>query len=105
MVNRASAIPRLGVPAYNWWSEALHGVAIPGATTVFPEPVGLAASFDPDLVHQMAVAISTEARVQVQSGAAGAAAMAAWTSGRPTSTSSAIRAGAAARKPMAKIRS
>ena len=47
LVNRASAIPRLGVPAYNWWSEALHGVAIPGATTVFPEPVGLAASFDP----------------------------------------------------------
>src|ERR1700744_3751812 len=44
LVNRASAIPRLGVPAYNWWSEALHGVAIPGATTVFPEPVGLAAS-------------------------------------------------------------
>jgi beta-glucosidase len=64
MVNRASAIPRLGVPAYNWWSEALHGVAIPGATTVFPEPVGLAASFDPALVHEMAGAISTEARVR-----------------------------------------
>ncbi len=64
LVNRASAIPRLGVPAYNWWSEALHGVAIPGATTVFPEPVGLAASFDPVLVHEMAVAISTEARVR-----------------------------------------
>jgi beta-glucosidase len=64
LVNRAAAIPRLGVPAYNWWSEALHGVAIPGATTVFPEPVGLAASFDPALVHQMAVAISTEARVR-----------------------------------------
>jgi len=64
LVNRASAIPRLGVPAYNWWSEALHGVAIPGATTVFPEPVGLAASFDPALVHEMAIAISTEARVR-----------------------------------------
>jgi beta-glucosidase len=64
LVNRASAIPRLGVPAYNWWSEALHGVAIPGATTVFPEPVGLAASFDPALVHEMAGAISTEARVR-----------------------------------------
>jgi beta-glucosidase len=64
MVNRASAIPRLGVPAYNWWSEALHGVATPGATTVFPEPVGLAASFDPALVHEMANAISTEARVR-----------------------------------------
>ena len=64
LVNRAEAIPRLGVPAYNWWSEALHGVAIPGATTVFPEPVGLAASFDPALVHDMATAISTEARVR-----------------------------------------
>ena len=64
LVNRASAIPRLGVPAYNWWSEALHGVAIPGATTVFPEPMGLAASFDPALVHEMAIAISTEARVR-----------------------------------------
>jgi len=64
LVNRAAAIPRLGVPAYNWWSEALHGVAIPGATTVFPEPVGLAATFDPGLVHEMAVAISTEARVR-----------------------------------------
>jgi beta-glucosidase len=64
LVNRANAIPRLGVPAYNWWSEALHGVAIPGATTVFPEPVGLAASFDPAMVHDMAVAISTEARVR-----------------------------------------
>lgn len=64
LVNRAAAIPRLGVPAYNWWSEALHGVAIPGATTVFPEPVGLAASFDPALVHDMATAISTEARVR-----------------------------------------
>ena len=50
LVNRASAIPRLGVPAYNWWSEALHGAVIPGATTVFPEPVGLAATFDTDLV-------------------------------------------------------
>jgi beta-glucosidase len=64
LVNRADAIPRLGVPAYNWWSEALHGVAIPGATTVFPEPIGLAASFDPALVHEMATAISTEARVR-----------------------------------------
>jgi beta-glucosidase len=64
LVNRAAAIPRLGVPAYNWWSEALHGVAIPGATTVFPEPVGLAATFDPVLVHEMAIAVSTEARVR-----------------------------------------
>ncbi len=46
LVNHARAIPRLGVPAYDWWSEALHGVLTKG-TTVFPEPVGLAATFDP----------------------------------------------------------
>jgi beta-glucosidase len=53
-VNRANAIPRLGVPAYNWWSEALHGAVIRSRATVFPEPVGLAATFDPALVlaHQ-----------------------------------------------------
>ncbi len=64
LVNRANGISRLGVPAYNWWSEALHGAVIRVPATVFPEPVGLAASFDPDLVHQMAVVISTEARVR-----------------------------------------
>src|SRR5690242_14290908 len=45
LVNQARAIPRLGIPAYDWWSEALHGVANNGYVTVFPEPVGLAASF------------------------------------------------------------
>src|SRR5207244_639751 len=40
MVNQARAIPRLGIPAYNWWSEALHGVARNGNATVFPEPIG-----------------------------------------------------------------
>jgi beta-glucosidase len=64
MVNRANAIPRLGVPAYNWWSEALHGAVIRSRATVFPEPVGLAATFDPALVHQMGTVISTEARVE-----------------------------------------
>ena len=105
LVNRASAIPRLGVPAYNWWSEALHGVAIPGATTVFPEPVGLAASFDPALVHDMATAISHRGAGALQPASGATASMAGWISGRPTSTSSAIRAGAAGRKPMAKTRS
>ena len=62
LVNQARAIPRLGVPAYDWWSEALHGVAVDG-TTEFPEPVGLAATFDPYAVHIMAAAISAEARV------------------------------------------
>jgi beta-glucosidase len=64
LVNDARAIPRLGVPEYNWWNEALHGVARAGIATVFPEPIGLGASFDPPLVHQMAVVISTEARVK-----------------------------------------
>ena len=104
LVNRASAIPRLGVPAYNWWSEALHGVAIPGATTVFPEPVGLAASFDPALVHEMAVAISTEARVRYNR-SGGRAFTPDSISGRPISTFSAIRAGGVARKLTAKIHS
>ncbi len=64
MVNQSRAIPRLGVPSYNWWSEALHGVARAGYATVFPEPIGLAASFDPAMIHEMGVAISTEARVK-----------------------------------------
>jgi beta-glucosidase len=64
LVNQSRAIPRLGIPAYNWWSEALHGVARDGYATVFPQPVGLAASFDIPLVHEMAVAIGTEARTK-----------------------------------------
>ena len=63
VVHKAAAIPRLQVPAYNWWTEALHGV-LTSPTTVFPEPIGLAASFDTPLVHQMAIVISTEARAK-----------------------------------------
>ena len=63
MQNSAPAIPRLGVPVYNWWNEALHGVAQRRAT-VFPEPIGLGASFDPELVRKMADVISTEARAK-----------------------------------------
>jgi beta-glucosidase len=62
LVNSARAIPRLGVPAYNWWSEALHGVKVDG-TTEFPEPVGLAATFDVPGIHQMAHDIGIEGRV------------------------------------------
>jgi beta-glucosidase len=62
LVNQARAIPRLNVPAYDWWSEALHGVATNG-TTVFPEPIGLGATFDPAAIHEMAVVISTEGRI------------------------------------------
>src|SRR5271166_6209178 len=63
LVNQARAIPRLQVPAYDWWSESLHGVAVNG-TTEFPEPIGLAATFDPKHIHEMAVAISTEGRIK-----------------------------------------
>src|ERR1700758_3028512 len=62
LVNQARAIPRLNIPSYDWWSEALHGVATNG-TTEFPEPVGLASTFDPPAIHDMAVVISTEARI------------------------------------------
>ena len=64
LVNQARAIPRLKVPNYDWWSEALHGVARAGTATVFPEPIGLAATFDDSLIHQMAVVIGTEARAK-----------------------------------------
>src|ERR1043166_4065053 len=64
LVNQARAIPRLQVPAYDWWSEALHGVANAGTATVFPEPIGLAATFDDPLIHQMAIVMGTEARAK-----------------------------------------
>ncbi len=64
MLHDAPAIPRLGVPAYNWWNEALHGVARAGTATVFPQAIGLAAAFDEDLMEQVADAISTEARAK-----------------------------------------
>jgi beta-glucosidase len=64
LVNQARAIPRLQVPGYDWWSEALHGVANAGKATVFPEPIGLAATFDDSLIHEMAIVIGTEARAK-----------------------------------------
>jgi len=63
LVNQARAIPRLGVPAYDWWSEALHGVAVNG-TTEFPEPIGLAATFDAPRIHEMATVIGIEGRIK-----------------------------------------
>ena len=62
LLNVAPAIPRLRIPAYNWWTESLHGALGPVPTTNFPEPIGLAASFDAPLVHSVAGAISTEVR-------------------------------------------
>ncbi len=64
MQNAAPAIPRLGVPAYDWWNEALHGVARAGQATVFPQAIGLAATWDTDLMHRIADVISTEARAK-----------------------------------------
>lgn len=62
LLNTAPAIPRLGIPAYNWWTESLHGAIGPVPTTNFPEPIGLAATFDAPLVHAVASVISTEVR-------------------------------------------
>ncbi len=60
----SSAIPRLGIPEYNWWNECLHGVARGGVATMFPQAIGMAASFDDDLMYEVAVAISDEARAK-----------------------------------------
>ncbi|MDR6844659.1 glycoside hydrolase family 3 N-terminal domain-containing protein [Flavobacterium granuli] len=57
-------VERLGIPAYNWWNEALHGVARAGRATVFPQAIGMAATFNDELFHQVATAISTEARAK-----------------------------------------
>jgi beta-glucosidase len=62
LVDKAPAIERLGIPSYDAWNEALHGVAWRDGVTVFPQAIGLASTWDPDLVHQVATAISTEAR-------------------------------------------
>jgi len=60
----SQAVPRLGIPAYNWWNEALHGVARAGEATVFPQAIGMSATFNDDLLKQVATAISTEARAK-----------------------------------------
>jgi beta-glucosidase len=64
MVYESKAIPRLGIPEYNWWGECLHGVGRAGIATVFPQSIALAATFDPDLVHRVATAVSDEARAK-----------------------------------------
>lgn len=60
----APAIERLEIPAYNWWNECLHGVARQGAATVFPQAIGMAASFDTDMMYRVATVISDEARAK-----------------------------------------
>jgi beta-glucosidase len=62
LLNTAPAIPRLGIPAYNWWTESLHGAIGEVPTTNFPEPIGLAATFDEPLLRDVAAAISIEVR-------------------------------------------
>ena len=62
--NNAPAIPRLGVLEYNWWNECLHGVARAGTATVFPQAIGMAATFNPSLINNVAVVISDEARAK-----------------------------------------
>ena len=64
----APAIERLGVPAYNWWNEALHGVARAGTATMFPQAIGMAASFDPDMMEEIGAAIASGRRMSIFSG-------------------------------------
>jgi beta-glucosidase len=64
MQNAAPAVERLGIPQYEWWNEALHGVARAGYATVFPQAIGLAATWDTELMYQVADVISTEARAK-----------------------------------------
>src|SRR5215210_7950307 len=64
MNHSVPAIPRLGMPAYNYWNEALHGVARNGRATVFPQAIGLAATWDKALIHRVASAISDEGRAK-----------------------------------------
>lgn len=64
------AIPRLGIPAYHWWNEGLHGIARNGTATVFPQAIAMAATWDPELVHAEADVISTEARAKYEAAVA-----------------------------------
>ena len=66
----APAIERLGVPAYNWWNEALHGVARAGTSTSFPQAIGLAASFDPELLLALGDVAATEGRAKYNAASA-----------------------------------
>ena len=104
MQHTAAAIPRLGVPDYNWWNEALHGVARAGLSTVFPQAIGLAASWDAPLMGRVADAISTEARAkhheaQRQGDHFAYHGLTFWS---PNINWFAIRVGGAARRPTAK---
>src|SRR5690606_33008467 len=62
MMHDSPAIDRLGIPEYNWWNEALHGIGRAGVATIFPQAIGMGATFDEDLILRVAIAISDEAR-------------------------------------------
>ncbi len=64
LMHASAPIPELGIPAYNWWNEALHGVGRNGSATVFPMPIGMAASFDVPLLEEVFSAVSDEARIK-----------------------------------------
>ena len=63
-LNETPAIPRLGVPEYNWWNESLHGIARNGKATIFPQGIAMGATFNPDLIQEMTTAISDEGRAK-----------------------------------------
>lgn len=64
MMDGSRSVERLGIKPYNWWNEALHGVARAGLATVFPQPIGMAASFNPEMVYEVFKAVSDEARAK-----------------------------------------
>ena len=64
MMDSSKPVERLGIKPYNWWNEALHGVARAGLATVFPQPIGMAASFSPETVYEVFTAVSDEARAK-----------------------------------------
>ena len=70
MMNSSAPVPRLGIKKYDWWNEALHGVARNGSATVFPQAIGMAASFDDELLYEVFTAVSDEARVKHRMAAA-----------------------------------
>ena len=109
LLDDAPAIERLGIPAYNWWSECLHGVARAGKATVFPQAIAMAATFDVDLEYRMGCAVALEARAKNAAARNSPATAvppctAASRTGPRTSTSSAIPAGGAARRRSARTR-
>ena len=64
MLYQSPAIERLNIPAYNWWNEALHGVARAGVATMFPQAIAMAATFDKELLHTVGDVVSTEGRAK-----------------------------------------